>query len=190
MTSSDYIGLSILAIDKFIQDCGGRSKVKDKTAAQINKLILRPLAKQYNASYCELKIREQRKKNGPKMFSRANVYIRYNPDDCFLDVVDSIQCYLQQKGLAGSYLWLDVFSLNYSLYSRSSLKVKWIFSTELILSIGHTLVVTKMNHLFFLNTFLILWEIYSSTTSGFITDIIELADFDVNTCRGKIKCGL
>lgn len=98
-------GVKMLHFDKFIDKCGGRSKLEGLTTAEVSTGFMMGECAYMKSSYCDML-----EAQGSPDVGRAEVFISHAWKYKFLDVVNALQFYFSDK--PDIIVWFDFFSNN------------------------------------------------------------------------------
>ena len=143
-SSSQYAieGVKLSTLDKFIDECGGRSVLEGLTTTEVVRMFIKPLVTHKKSSYCEYL-----KTIDPHIVGVAQVYISYAWRYKFLDVVDTLQSHFMNS--PDIFIWIDIFSM--SLFTQSTVYTEvndFLWSImSIIRMVKHTvLIFSPWNH--------------------------------------------
>ena len=112
-------GVTMSVFQSFIEECGGRSFLENKTTTEICNEFVKPFTtgssrsccfsrrgSSSGISYCEL----LRQKKSHNISSVANVFISHAWGGIFLDLVDTLEYHFRDE--PNIFIWCDIFSNN------------------------------------------------------------------------------
>ncbi len=187
-------GIPLAYLDDFIHQCGGRDALANKSTNQILQEYILPATNNFRCSYCNLLRIEQ-----PNYILDANVYVVHAGDMRFLDLIDTLKDYSEQREIkyAGEleeyeeiFIWIDIFSVNYHMHPTIELDFDWFNSLKLLIGeIHHTVVVLPswQDPLPFVRTWC-LFELYCSIDTESKVEFI-MSEKSLKSLKSDLKRG-
>ena len=189
--------------EEFIDKCGGRDSLREKSTTQVCEEYLKPMTMTKEMSYCDILLEEIsfNKRKSDVTVAPATVFISHAWGSNFLEVVDAFMNHLRTSGQPDAIIWFDLFSNNQ--HQTSIRPFEWWCNTfqSAIRDFGYTiLVLTPWRDPIPLTRAWCLWEIYSyvvmqakleiaftaSDEKDFVTALTE--DFDsINAMIARIN---
>ena len=159
------LGMKCCRFEEFIDKCGGRDSLREKSTTQVCEEYLKPMTMTMGMSYCDILLKEISSNNGQSevTIAPATVFISHAWGSHFLEVVDAFMNHLRTSGQPDAVIWFDLFSNNQ--HQTSIRPFEWWCNTfqSAIRDFGHTiLVLTPWRDPIPLTRAWCLWEIYSS----------------------------
>ena len=172
------LGMKCSRFEEFIDKCGGRDSLREKSTTQINDEYLKPLTITKGLSYCDTLLDEISSDGGQSevTVAPATVFISHAWSSNFLEVVDAFINHLRSSGQSDAVIWFDLFSNNQ--HQTSIRPFEWWCNTfqSAIRDFGHTiLVLTPWRDPVPLTRAWCLWEIYSSVATQAKLEIAIIA---------------
>ena len=164
------VGLSLSALNSFIEECGGRKSFVHAngnlmTTLDVVKKHIKPLTKRNKCSYCM-----QLQRNGVIGVGTATIFISHAWLYNFLDLFDALMKYFAES--PNTMLWLDVFTINQHIQTNHDFS--WWSTTfkDAIRNFGCVVMVISPweNPLPFTRAWC-LFEIYSATITNSTFDV-------------------
>ena len=159
------LGMQSVRFEEFIDKCGGRDALREKSTTQVCEEYLKPMTITKGMSYCHFLLEEisSNDKQSVVTVAPATVFISHAWGSNFLEVVDAFTNHLRTSGQPDAVIWFDLFSNNQ--HQTSIRPFEWWCTTfmRFIGDVAHTIVVlTPWRDPIPLTRAWCLWEIYSS----------------------------
>ena len=138
-------GIKLSHLQEFINDCGGRERLKDLTIQEVLEII-KTLTLSSQKSYCGM-LKDQNKNGNEGIVGKADRFLSNSHHDKFLEIVDLLTLHYQNQSSSKNQnndpiIWWDIFSINqHQEYPFVDMNIDTWSSTfgSVIKSIGHTI---------------------------------------------------
>ena len=139
---SSVRGIRLSYFNKFIDECGGKSQLIDRTTAEVCDIYVKSFTEGSRLSLCE-----QLSLSGHDFVGTATWFVSHAWQYKFLDVVESIYIFFKKEKFKEKYediiVWFDLFSLCQHMNDRCAIPFEFLESTftQSIKAIGNVLMI-------------------------------------------------
>jgi tetratricopeptide (TPR) repeat protein len=164
-------GVTARGLRAFVEGHGGRGGLRGLTTTDVCEQVVKPCTLCQQEAFCA-----QLQRQGSEEVGKATVFVSHAWRYQFLDVVDALVEWEEQRAASGSspptYFWFDIFTN--SQHKTDAKPFEWwrdVFSSN-VGRIGHTTLVLQWEHPIPLQRAWCIWEIACTIATGARLEVV------------------